>query len=207
MFFFTGPSRSVAKGGWVVGERGSWLWGLPCWDNCANNSSLTSRAALCTRSNSWKMCVSVATFWTCCLCKFKDEGLSSSAERMLILSFWIETYSCCWSQMLPDPWLFINIQKHSVNPVQVQNMCCGLQIIWQLPQLHATCFSLLISEHVGYFFMQRGHLSRKSNENRNQGYKWTASFYILPLLRMTRRKSPQRLCFVCLLSYYTGKKE
>lgn len=46
--FLYGPQQKCGQG-WVGGgwasERGSWLWGLPYWDNCANNSSLTSRAA------------------------------------------------------------------------------------------------------------------------------------------------------------------
>lgn len=83
--FLYGPQQKCGQGGRVVGERGSWLWGLPCWDNCANNNSLTSWTALCTRVKSWKICVSVSTFWACCLCKFKDDGLSSPAERTLVV--------------------------------------------------------------------------------------------------------------------------
>ncbi len=36
--FLYGPQQKCGQGGW-----GSWLWGLPCWANSANNSSLTSR--------------------------------------------------------------------------------------------------------------------------------------------------------------------
>lgn len=36
--FLYRPQQKCGQGGW-----GSWLWGLPCWANCANNSSLTSR--------------------------------------------------------------------------------------------------------------------------------------------------------------------
>lgn len=40
--FLYGPQQTHVQG-WVGGGfwggGGAWLWGLPCWDNCANNSS------------------------------------------------------------------------------------------------------------------------------------------------------------------------
>lgn len=204
------PRRSVAKGGLVKGEQGSWLWGLPCWDNCANNSSLTSQAAHFTRLDSWKMCVSVATSRTCCLCKFEDKGLSSSAERTLavfiivkymlqeyhksclwdrnqqqFLSFWIEIDRCGWSHMLSNPSLLDKWSKILCWPHSSTEHVPGFAN--HTLQFNASCFRLLVSVRTYY----------------KQGYKWTAAFCICPQLRMTRLRCPHCLSFyIVKLSYW-----
>lgn len=92
------------------------------------------------------------------------------------------------------------VRKHRVDPAQVQNVLCA--VVWQPLQLNAMCFSLLISVNIDYFFVQGGHLSRKSKGKMTQIEIKVISER--PPSAFFHCRGSFHFCF-SFVSYYSGK--